>query len=151
MLKPLLNQSGGALNHLLQEAQLFQALLSVGQAQLPPELQAHLIGVGFEQSTLILQIDESIWATQLRFFEDTVLNVYKTHFPHLALTRVKIHIFPKSQTPIKVPKTSSFPSDTDAQTMQLIARNTDSQGLKMALLKLSQRAQPATDKTKHAP
>jgi hypothetical protein len=145
MSKPLLNQSGGTLNNLLHEAQLFQALLSVGQAELPTELKPHLIGVGFEQSTLLLQIDEGIWATQLRFFEPAVLNVYQTHFPHLALTRVKIHILPKSEVKQRVRKISSYPSSADAQTMHNIADKVTSKGLKAALLKLSQRAPESTD------
>lgn len=145
MSKPLLNQSGGTLNNLLQEAQLFQALLSVGQAELPPELRPHLLGVGFERGILMLQIDEGIWATQLRFFEPAVLNVYQTHFPHLALSRVKIHILPKAQSSQRPHKIRSYPNQDDAQTMHCIANNVTSTGLKTALLKLSQRAKTSND------
>ncbi|NPA72658.1 MAG: hypothetical protein GXO35_07500, partial [Gammaproteobacteria bacterium] len=61
-MKPLLKQASGALNTLLENAQLFQALLEVAQDGLPADLKPHIIGVSFEQNSLLIQIDESIWA-----------------------------------------------------------------------------------------
>ena len=139
-MKPLLNQASGALNHLLENAHLYQALLDVGQDTLPERLKPHLIGVSFEQNTLILQIDEAIWATQLRFYEPTLLGLFQEHFPHLELNTVKVKILPQ---PKHIPKewhVTSYPSDQDATEMQQISKNIPSKGLKEALNKLSLRA-----------
>lgn len=139
-MKPLLNQASGALNKLLQNAQLYQALLEVGQDTLPNTLKPHLIGVSFDQQTLILQIDESIWATQLRFYEPTLLGIFQEHFPHLELNTVKVKVLPQ---PIHVKKTwqvTSYPSDQDAIEMTQMSNAIQSEGLKEALKKLSLRA-----------
>ncbi|VAW47126.1 hypothetical protein MNBD_GAMMA03-144 [hydrothermal vent metagenome] len=139
-MKPLLNQANGALNNLLENAQLYQALLDVGQDTLPNTLKPHLIGVSFEQYTLILQLDESIWATQLRFYEPTLLGIFQEHFPHLELNNVKIKILPQPQEPKKKRHTISYPSDQDALEMLQIGEHIESDGLKQALQKLSLRA-----------
>jgi len=139
-MKPLLNQAQGALKNLLEDAQLFQALLEVGQDTLPSELQPHLIGVSFEQNILLLQIDEAIWATQLRFYEPNLLGIYQEHFPHLELTRVKVHVLPQTPPPIKMKKEVTHPSQQDAQQMLEISQNVKSKGLKNALESLSLRA-----------
>ncbi len=139
-MKPLLNQASGALTNLLQDAQLYQALLEVGQDTLPKALQSHLIGVSFEGHALLLQLDESIWATQLRFYEPTLLGIFQEHFPHLELNRVKIKILPQPQEPQKKRHAISYPSDQDALEMLKIGEHIKSDGLKQALQKLSLRA-----------
>lgn len=141
MMKPILNKHGGALENLMREAQLFQALLEVGQDCLPVELQPHLVGVSFEQHTLILQIDDNIWATQLRFYEPNLLGVYQGHFPHLQLRRTKVQIIPVSAPPRPRRAVSSTPSKEDAQAMRDLGSKIASKGLKSALERLSRRAE----------
>ncbi len=140
-MKPLLKQASGALNNLLQDAQLFQALLDVAQDGLPQDLKAHLIGVSFDQQTLLLQLDESIWATQLRFYEPNLLGIFQEHFPHLELNRVKVTVLPQPKEIRKVREIVSYPSTEDALQMQEIGKETRSEGLSSALKKLSLRAQ----------
>jgi len=140
IMKPLLNQASGALNNLLQDAQLYQALLEVGQDALPNDLKPHLIGVSFEHQLLILQLDEAIWATQLRFYEPTLLGLFQEHFPHLELNRVKVKVLPQPKTAQKVWQVASYPSDEDANEMDQISASVKSKGLKEALKKLSLRA-----------
>lgn len=139
-MKPLLNQAQGALKNLLEDAQLFQALLEVGQDCLPTDLQPHLIGVSFEKQTLLLQIDEAIWATQLRFYEPDMLGIYQQHFPHLELNRVKVAVLPQPVAPKKRKKEITLPSETDAQHMLEISNQVKSTGLRDALQSLSLRA-----------
>ncbi|BCN93847.1 hypothetical protein THMIRHAM_16320 [Thiomicrorhabdus immobilis] len=139
-MKPLLNQAQGALKNLLEDAQLFQALLEVGQDSLPSELQPHLVGVSFEKNTLLLQLDEAIWATQLRFYEPNLLGIYQEHFPHLELSRVKVHILPKAQEPIKTKKMVVPPSPEDAEAMLDLSQKVKYEGLSKALASLSLRA-----------
>ena len=107
---------------------------------MPEALKCHLIGVSFEKNTLILQIDEAIWATQLRFYEPTLLGIFQEHFPHLELNRVKVKILPQPKIIQKEWHVTSYPSDQDATEMQLISNNIQSNGLKEALNKLSLRA-----------
>ncbi|MGM0541097.1 MAG: DciA family protein [Pseudomonadota bacterium] len=140
-MKPLLKQATGALNNLLQDAQLFQALLDVGQDGLPYDLKPHLIGVSFDQQTLILQLDESIWATQLRFYEPNLLGAFQEHFPHLELNRVKVNILPQPKEIRKVRQVTSYPSTEDAQEMNDMGNAISSEGLSNALKNLSLRAQ----------
>ncbi|WP_321326674.1 DciA family protein [Thiomicrorhabdus sp.] len=139
-MKPLLNQAQGALKNLLADAQLFQALLEVGQDSLPLDLQPHLIGVSFEKNTLLLQLDESIWATQLRFYEPNLLGIYQEHFPHLELRTVKVHVLPQSPEPVRTKKIITPPSNEDAEQMLEMSKNVKSQGLSKALKSLSLRA-----------
>ena len=139
-MKPLLNRQSSLLKNLMREAELYQALLEVGQACLPSELVTHLVGVGFERNTLILQIDDNIWATQLRFFEPSLLDVYQQHFPHLELNRTHIKVIPLSEPATVTRKVSTHPSHDDAEEMQKIADGIESKGLQDALRKLSLRA-----------
>ncbi|WP_040728023.1 DUF721 domain-containing protein [Thiomicrorhabdus sp. Kp2] len=139
-MKPLLNQAQGALKNLLADAQLFQALLEVGQDSLPTELQPHLVGVSFEKNTLLLQLDESIWATQLRFYEPNLLGIYQEHFPHLELRNVKVHVLPQSPDPVRTKKIVTPPSNQDAEEMLQISQSVKSKGLSEALKSLSLRA-----------
>lgn len=140
-MKPLLKQASGALNNLLQDAQLFQALLDVGQDGLPHDLKPHLIGVSFDQQTLILQLDESIWATQLRFYEPNLLGTFQEHFPHLELNRVKVNILPQPKEIRKIRQVTSYPSTEDAQEMKSMSNEIQAEGLSKALKNLSLRAQ----------
>lgn len=144
-MKPLLNQAQGALKNLLEDAQLFQALLEVGQDCLPSELQPHLVGVSFEKNTLLLQLDEAIWATQLRFYEPNLLGAYQQHFPHLELNRVKVSVLPRAAEPKKKKKVVTHPTDADALEMLKICEKIKSKGLQDALASLSLRAKKNAD------
>ncbi|MBD3754512.1 MAG: DUF721 domain-containing protein [Gammaproteobacteria bacterium] len=144
-MKALLNKQSATLANLIEEAQLYQALLQVGQEALPEALKPHLVGVGFEQNTLILQIDDNLWSTQLRFFEPTVLAIYQQHFPHLKLQRTQIRVLPISEPPRPKRAVTSTPSAQDAEQMQAIASEIKSPGLKKALERLSQRAEPSSE------
>lgn len=140
IMKPLLNQASGALHNLMQDAQLFQALLEVGQEALPKALQPHLIGVSFDQQVLILQLDESIWATQLRFYEPNLLSIFQDHFPHLELNRVKVKVLPQPTVVKKIREVASYPSEEDADALDSLSEQVESKGLSEALKKLSLRA-----------
>lgn len=139
-MKPLLNRQSHLLKNLMREAELYQALLEVGQHCLPVELKPHLVGVGFEKHVLILQIDDNIWSTQLRFFEPSILTVYQESFPHLELNRTHIKVVPIGEPPRPKRKVTTHPSLEDAAAMQTLAGHVESKGLQAALMKLSLRA-----------
>lgn len=140
-MKSLLNQSGHGLTQIIEQAELFQALLALGQNCLTDKLKPHLIGVSFEDHTLICQLDDNLWSTQLRFFEPELLQVYQTHFPHLNLQKIKIQILPLAERTLPKPQTMERPSPSCAQEMQSLSEKIENTGLKNALLKLSKRAE----------
>ncbi|MBF6058583.1 DciA family protein [Thiomicrorhabdus heinhorstiae] len=140
-MKPILNQAKGALKNLLEDAQIFQALLEVGRDNLPEDLKPHLVGVGFEGQTLLLQIDVAVFATQLRFYEPTILGCFQEHFPHYVLNRVKVQILPQTAPPERKIRPRQLPNESDAQMMQQLSEEIESPGLSAALKKLSQLAQ----------
>ncbi|MBN2646162.1 MAG: DUF721 domain-containing protein [Thiotrichales bacterium] len=139
--KPLLSQTQGTLKNLLESAQFFQLLLETARDPLPNLLQTHLIGVAFEQQTLLLQIDHALFATQLRFYEPSILGAFQTHFPHLQLNRVKVRVQALEEKPRSKRSVSSYPSSEDAEAMQQLSQEVESEALRQALLRLSQRAQ----------
>lgn len=139
-MKPLLNQSGHGLAQIMEQAELFQALLSLGQNCLSSKLKPHLIGVSFEAQTLICQLDDNLWSTQLRFFEPELLQEYQTHFPHLGLKNVKIQILPIAERTLLKVQTMERPTPDCALEIKALSEQVSSAGLKNALLKLSQRA-----------
>ncbi|QCU90621.1 DciA family protein [Thiomicrorhabdus sediminis] len=143
-MKPFLNQAQGALKHLLEDAQLYQALLEVGRDVLPRKLQPHVLGISFEEQNLLVQIDEAVWATQLRFHEPDLLGIYQQHFPHLMLNRVKVKVLPQPPAPKRKPKIMVPPTKEDAKSMQELSEAVESEGLRNALQRLSQRAKDSS-------
>lgn len=136
-----LNQKGGALHDLLENAQMFQALLELGKDGLPEPLNQHLIGVFFDEEVLILQIDHAVWATQLRFYEPHILGVFQQNLPHLKLQRVKVKIVPpKAETPKRQLKMAPL-SKQNAMQMRELSEHIESDKLKAALQKLSEHHQ----------
>jgi len=132
-----LNQKGGALNELLENAHMFQALLELGRDGLPAPLNAHLIGAFFEENVLILQIDHSVWATQLRFYEPNILGVFQHNLPHLNLQRVKVKVIPQTKEPEKKGCQMEPLSTENALQMRELSEHIESDNLKHALQKLS--------------
>lgn len=142
-MKPILNQAYGSLQNLLDSAQVYQALLDTGRDHLPAEMQEHLLGVSFQQQTLLLQIDSPAWATRMRFYEPTILGTFQQHFPHLQLNQVKVSVLPMEEIPRPKKEIVSHPSEADAEDMRELSEAVESQELKAALLKLSHRAKNA--------
>lgn len=136
--KPALKQKGSALSELLENAQMFQALLELGRDVLPEELKPHLVGVFFEERNLILQIDQQIWATQLRFYEPNILGVFQENLPHLQLTRILVKVTPKPKEPEKRTLKMQPLSKQNALQMRELSEHTESQQLRKSLEKLSQ-------------
>ncbi len=132
-----LNQKGGALSELLENAQMFQALLELGRDGLPAPLNEHLIGVFFEENVLILQIDQAVWATQLRFYEPNILGVFQHNLPHLNLQRVKVKVIPQTKEPTERGCQMEPLSKQNALQMRELSEHIESDNLKNALQRLS--------------
>ncbi len=133
----VLDQLGSGLNNIVKQAQLYQALLDLGKECLPAKMAQHLVGVSFEDNILICQLDDSLWATKLRFYSPSLLNIYQQHFPHLNLSVVKIQIIPLAERKIIKPVTMEKLTEIDAKEMLSLSQNVTEKGLKQALTNLS--------------
>ncbi len=134
-----LKQTGDGLNNIMEQVQLYQALLDLGKSCLPHKLAQHLAGVSFEKNNLICQLDDNLWATQLRFHAPEILAAYRNHFPHLNLNNLKIQIIPLAERKILKPVTMEKLSKNVAIEMQSLSQKVTSKGLKQALENLSKR------------
>lgn len=135
----ILNQSGKGLNNLIEQSQLYQALLDIGKEGLPNKIAKHLIGVSFAENTLICQIDDNLWQTQLRFHTPELLSIYQMHFPHLSLNEVDIRVLPIGErTPPKI-VTMEKPTQVASEEMVALSEKVSSKGLQQILQKLSSR------------
>jgi len=137
-MKHLLNKSAGQLNRLLENASVFQTLLDIAQDRLPQELARNLLGVCFEQQSLVLQIEHEIWATQIRFYEADLLGTFQTNFPHLQLNRIKIQVIPRRKEVESAPYKREGLSEDNAEAFLQTSQKVKSKGLKTALERLSQ-------------
>jgi hypothetical protein len=139
-MKPILNKAQGNLKNLLESAKVYQALLESGRDHLPLAMQEHLLGVSFEDQTLLLQIDSPAWATRMRYYEPTILGTFQQNFPHLQLNKVKVSVLPLEEQPKPKKEIVSHPSESDAEHMRQLSEDVESDELSAALLRLSQRA-----------
>lgn len=130
-----------SLTKLFQQAELYQALLELGQSALPDNLATHLVGVSIEQQTLICLVDGANWASKLRFFEQSLLHHYDQNLPHLKLNQIHFKIMVNSNKPVRIKRPANRPDAEAAEQMKKLSKNL-SPKLADALTKLSQRAQP---------
>jgi len=136
--KKVLSHQEGALSHLMQNAHMFNALLELAHESLPQELSEHVVGVFWQERNLILQIDQAVWATQLRFYEPTILKVFQENMPHLQLQRTLVKIVPKPLDPEKRKLQMSKLSKENALQMRELSEHIESPELADALKRLSQ-------------
>ena len=130
-----------SLMKLFQQAELYQALLELGQSALPDNLVEHLVGVSIEQQTLVCLVDGANWASKLRFFEQSLLHHYDQNLPHLKLNQIHFKVMLDSGKPARVKRSANRPDAEAAEQMIKLSENLPPK-LADALTKLSQRAQP---------
>lgn len=132
-----------SLTKLFQQAELYQALLELGQSVLPDNLASHLRGVSIEQQMLICLVDGPNWASKLRFFEQSLLHHYDQNLPHLKLNQIHFKIMIESDKPASLKRPANRPDAKSAEQMKKLSENLPPK-VANALTKLSQRAQHNT-------
>ncbi|UQB42595.1 DUF721 domain-containing protein [Thiomicrospira microaerophila] len=137
MMKHSLEQPG--LAKLFQQAELYQALQELAQAELPEQLAPHLIGVSIEQHTLICLVNNQAWASKLRFFEQNLLACFQKNLPHLKLNQVAFKLLLDFKENKTLKRSANRPDNESAQQMREMSKNLPEK-LANALTKLSQRA-----------
>lgn len=133
-----------SLMKLFQQAELYQALLELGQSVLPDNLASHLIGVSLEQKMLICLVDGPNWASKLRFFEQSLLHHYDQNLPHLKLNQIQFKVMLDVNKPVRIKRSANRPDADAAEQMKKLSKNLPPK-LADALTKLSQRAQPKNE------
>lgn len=136
-MKHLIKEPG--LSKLLQQAELYHALLNLGRSSLPDKLAAKLVGVSIEQHTLVCIVEQSTWAAKLRFFEQPLLQTYQQNLPHLNLNQVAFKVRQVTPSENKVIRHANRPSKQAAAQMRELSK-TLPEGLAQAMIRLSQRA-----------
>ncbi|WFE67826.1 DciA family protein [Thiomicrospira sp. R3] len=142
MMKHSLEQPG--LVKLFQQAQLYQALHELAQAELPANLAEHLVGVSIDQQSLICLVNNPAWASKLRFFEQNLLGCFQRNLPHLQLNQVQFKIMLDFQQANQVKRPANRPDPQSAQQMREMSKHLPDK-LAQALTKLSQRALEGSD------
>lgn len=138
-MKHLLKEPG--LVKLFQQAELYQALLDLARANLPTELAPHLTGISIDQNKLVCLTEHAVWASKLRYFEQTLLQDFNGHLPHLKLNQVVFKVMLDGQEPIVKKRLVQAPDTQAAQQMKALSEQLGNSKLAQALLRLSQRAE----------
>ncbi len=140
-MKPLLEQPG--LQRLLDQAGLYGALLETARAALSSELAEQIVGVSLDGETLIVQVEQAVWATRLRYAAPQLLDAFARAFPHLQLSQCKVKISPLPR-PLPVEKRrATLPPDSAIEEMETLSRLIDDPQLAKRLEKLAQTARRA--------
>ena len=140
-MKPLLDQPG--LRRLLDQAALYEALRETARAALPDELAEQVVGVSLDGETLIVQTEQAVWATRLRYAAPQLLAAFADAFPHLRLSRCKVRISPLPR-PQPTPKRHAAPPPPEAiAEMETLSRMMEHERLAQRLRNLAQTARQA--------
>lgn len=143
-MKPLLEQPG--LQRLLDQASLYGALLETAQSALPGELAEQLIGVSLDGETLIVQVEQAVWATRLRYAAPQLLDAFSRTFPHLKLTQCKVKISPLPRLHPVEKRVASLPPDSAIEEMETLSRLIEDENLAKRLQRLAESARKARER-----
>lgn len=147
-MKPLLDQPG--LQRLLDQAGLYGALLETARSALPEELAEQVIGVSLDGETLIVQVEQAVWATRLRYAAPQLLDNFARAFPHLKLTQCKVKIGPLPRPQPVEKRTASLPPDSAIKEMETLSRLIEDENLAQRLQRLANSARKARERKKQS-
>lgn len=137
-MKPILNNASPNLIRLLQGAKAHQSLLDIAKNVLPDDISEHVIGISFEENDLIIMIDHEIWGTQLRFYEQSVLDRFHDNFQHLQLQRMKVKVIARKQQREATKFVRKGLQESSAKAFIETSEKVESSKLRDALKRLSQ-------------
>ncbi|SIN74997.1 Protein of unknown function [Sulfurivirga caldicuralii] len=143
-MKPLLEQPG--LQRLLDQAALYGALLETARSALPDELAEQVIGVSLDGETLIVQVEQAVWATRLRYAAPQLLDTFARTFPHLKLTQCKVKISPLPRPQPVEKRTASLPPASAIEEMETLSRLIEDEALAKRLQRLADSARKARER-----
>jgi hypothetical protein len=113
-----------------------QYLLNIIKATLPKPLTGHVLYCVVSAEKLLIYTDSAAWASQLRFYQQPILNaVINTNLVPVKTVQIKI-IFPNNSTKGTFKK--NIPSKGNIKLLHHCGESANDQKLKQALLNLSQ-------------
>jgi hypothetical protein len=136
-LKPVLAYPNKSIAQL--HLQINQQLTILGQIKsvLPTELQVHVLHSVLNGKKLLIYTDSANWATQLRFYGETMLAAFKSNCSTTA-TVLQVKIINDAATTKVIPKNKpTIPSQRISYEIRKLSLVTADSQLKQALSKLS--------------
>jgi len=133
--RPALNFEGGALAKCLEQIAEQNHVLRIVRAALPASIAEHAEHCVISASRLIVYTDSSAWASQIRFFQQAILNKLQESGQQKI---VKVHV--KLYSPLPEFKASPAARLPSAETVQALLRQVDENSedvLNRALAKLA--------------
>lgn len=125
---------------LSHKSQHFDEILKILLACLPDSCQSHVSIAKVDYKTLVVVTDSSVWASRLRLYSNTMLEMIKQHSAH-DITQIKIS---QVQTRLEIkPHVNIIHREMNLETQRLLTQTADcieDKELQNALLKLAKRA-----------
>ncbi len=143
-LDKLLNSGNHELASLITRARKLASYNVWLQSQLPAPLNELSAVADIQGDTLILSVENAIWATKMRFTGTSILAQMKTRFPELQqLQQLKIIVAPRLPEDLnKSEKPASFHlSEKNALIIKSLAESIDDAPLRAALERLAKHAE----------
>ncbi len=122
--------------HLLEQAEQYEALLNVVREALPEAFRQHIMGATLRSPALIIQIEHPHLATQLRLSEQALLQAVLTHWPHLKLNQVKVRLLQLPKPQRSVMHQPSAPGKATLQQLKSLEKEVTQEKLKQSLQRL---------------
>jgi hypothetical protein len=136
-LKPILAYPNKSIAQLSLQINQQLAILEQIKSALPTELQVHVLHSVLNGKKLLIYTDSANWATQLRFYGETMLTAFKSNKPTpVTLLQVKI-INVATTTKVSAKNKAIIPSQSVAYELGKLSLVTADPQLKQALSKLS--------------
>lgn len=132
--------TASALSGLLAHARLLQELQLLVTSILPAPLRNHVRVANVHNGTLILNADSPVWATELRFRSNEILNSLIRKEPPCQLVGLGLRTRPPESPEIEPLPPRPELSEKGASALAGIAEGIDTPELREALLRLASRA-----------
>lgn len=132
----LFKQQNSRLSQLVQKCAYLHKLEILILQSLPEPLRAHCKIANLRQQNLIIQVDSSLWANQLRYLLPDLLAQWQQQAQLAEITTVKIKIAVNYQISYE-PQQPRLPSAESRELLLQAAKNTNHSKLKQVLLNLA--------------
>jgi hypothetical protein len=144
-IKTLIEKSQGPLKKVVQAAIELQAITTLLQQLLEPELASHCRASEWNNNCLTLAADNAAWATRLRYQQSTILSQLRTQPQFMGLGSIRIEVQAAETPLIAAPSTRPTKprmtlSTAAAAGIKATAEKIEDPALKAALEKLAERS-----------
>ncbi|HET6725396.1 MAG TPA: DUF721 domain-containing protein [Gammaproteobacteria bacterium] len=117
----LLQASGPHLTRLVQRAQALDRLTAAVRTLLTPAVASHCRGVSLGDRSLTIFVDNPVWTTRVRFYQNDIRNGLKRQFK-TDVRRIQVKVMPRRFGP---PAPQNEPRRMTAATRDLLRTTAD--------------------------